>query len=248
MTRGNLMIVLVLILALVGMFFWTLTLANNQSRLLGHQSAEDPRASGLDEGRVDRIEKSLRDLSTLVDSSRADISGLEGKVRSLEKTTAAQALRMANLTGEAITAEGAGTEGALRTAIEDVLGERQAEERRERLERMAEGWGRWILRDITATDDQKTRFVGVIASYLDGRDKVREQYSDREGDNRDRDLAYQTLETERNDRLMEIFGSDYAKIEEQLDAGRRFSGDARGARGGPSPRTQGGRGGVNRNR
>ena len=35
MTRGNLVIVIVLILALVGMFFWTLSLHNRQAEMLG---------------------------------------------------------------------------------------------------------------------------------------------------------------------------------------------------------------------
>ncbi len=230
MSRANLLIVVVLILAIVGMFFWTLTLQNRQAevrefgRTSGSGGATDPAMAG----RIADLERNFDGLEELVRSQIADLGLLERKVAALEATTGAQGARISVLGGEVVapaalpdTAE----EPQLQAAIETVLNQRAERDRKERTRRMAEGFSRFLLNDVPSTPEQKTRFVKVLTDYLNARDAVRQRFSGDNADDQARDAEIAVLEQTRNDEVISIYGAaSYELIAERLNRSRRGMG------------------------
>jgi hypothetical protein len=253
MTRGNLLVVTVLVLALVGMFFWTLSLQHQLEESTALDVSGGPGLSAGLDARIRQIESAQERTTAQVLENRTDLNRLEGAVSDLAAGQNAAAPASAGSAPEipATPIADAG-DAAIRAAVEKVIEEKEAADRRERNERMAEGWSRWLLRDIAATDDQKSNFVKVVAAYLDGRGTVMQKYAGEDGDQASRDAELKVLEDDRNAKLLGIFGSaDYVKIEESLTrmnrmwGGRGNRGDRgdRGGGGGGRPRPGGGGGG-----
>ena len=227
MSRANLLTVVVLILALIGMFFWTLTLHNRQAEMQG-VSGLSSSGGGMDPavvGRLEDLEGEFDGLDELVRSQIADLGLLERKVEALEGTTGEQGALLAALGGGEVVptaAAGAAGEPQLEAAIESVLELREERERKERTKRMAEGFSRWLLSDVEATDGQKTQFVSILTDYLGARDGVRKKYSGENEDDQARDAEVADLEQARNDQLVSVFGAtSFEKIEERLNRSRR---------------------------
>jgi hypothetical protein len=233
MSRANLMIVVVLILALVGMFFWTLELHNSQAELRGLKSTD--RMGGRDAGMVGRLEDLEAEVAALelrVGSQGADLGALDRKVDLLGDVTLPPAEAMAG--GELAptpAAEGVASVG-LEAAIETVLEQRAAKERDERRQRMVEGYARVLLADVDATDVQKTEFVKILSDYIAARDAVRQRYSGDNEDDQTRDAETARLEAERDQKVQDLLGAAaFQKMEERLNRSRRGM-DGRAGRGG----------------
>jgi hypothetical protein len=245
MSRANLLIVVVLILALVGMFFWTLTLHKQQADMRRFGANSPSRGTGDPAlgGRIEEIEREFDGIEELVRSQIADLGSLERKVDALEATAGEQGARIAALAGETVSPAAmpsAVEEPKLEAAIETVLNQRAERERLERTKRMAEGFTRFLLSDVEATEDQKSRFVTVLTEYLGARDQVRERFSGDTADDQARDAEIAILEQRRNDQILSLFGAaSYQKIEERLNRARQGMdnrGGPRGNRGGNPPR------------
>jgi hypothetical protein len=244
MTRANLLIVVVLVVAVAALFLWVLTLQNQQAELMGSSAGGlAPRPEGDLRGRVDDLERTYQELSELTRSQGADLGRLETRLDGVEAAGAMRDEKIVALgAGQPLPDGGSGTaayagDPELRSAIEAVLDQKEEEERRTRLERSARGMARFLLADVDATEDQKERFVGIISGYLEGRDRIRREFSGDNADDAARDAALADLERVRNEEVQVLFGGDYAKIEERLNRTRRMLDGRRGA-----PRGDGGRG------
>jgi len=233
MTRGNLVIVTILVLALAGMFFWTLNL---EQRLAGGDRANPaPSEDGKLGNRFLGLEQKVEILQEL---GRTNQIGLNEVVRDVEKLTVSNgslSRRLAELTGQDVALPAAAPVNPdLKAAVERVLKEREAKEQKARTERWAKGMSRYFLADIEATEEQKSNFVSVVSVYMDGRRGVSEKYRDSGDDGREaRDAALKELEEDRNRKLLGIFGAnDYQKIEDRFNRTRgRMDGGMRGSRG-----------------
>lgn len=244
MSRGNLLIVIVLSVALAGMFFWTLSLQSRQQELL------DARAGGVAEaGGVS--EREFRELKEQVDRHEGAIDAARAADARYERALAEIRGAIAEFAGAAPATEapeGAGTIAAagapaeLKETIEEVLEERDAKERQERYERMARGMSRFLLNDIPATDEQHSQFVDVIVSYMTEREQIRDEYG--EDQQQAREDAVRRLDEDRDLKLQRIFSAaDLEKIRERMNRGRRaFEGRGGGrGRGGVPGGAPGGR-------
>jgi hypothetical protein len=234
MSRGNLLTVAVLALALAGMFFWTLNL---EQRLGGGgaSQASAPGRGGDLEQRLQDLETRVYSLDELTRGNQVEIEQMRTGFAKLSESNDAHGRLLATLSGRASEAGAPATvaDAGLKAQVEAILKEREEKAQADRNERMARGWSRYLLSEIDATDDQKDQFVKVVASYMDGRGKVFRKYADsgRGTDNTERDAELKALEQDRNQKLQGIFGaSDYAKIEERLNrSGRRFGDGGRGS-------------------
>ncbi len=236
MSRANLLTVVVLVLALGGMFFWTLELHHRQSEMQGLRAFSssgdsDPAMAG----RLEDLEQEFDGLELLVRSQIADLGSLERKVESLEVTAGAQGAQIAALGGgEVAPSSVASTAGEpqLQAAIESVLEKREERDRQERTKRMAEGFSRFLLADVEPTDSQKSQFVKILTDHLTARDEVRRRYSGENADDQSRDAEIAQLEQDRNDQVLSIFGAtSFQKIEERLNRSRRGMDGRSGSRG-----------------
>lgn len=242
MSRANLLIIVVLILALVGMFFWTLTLHNQQAEMRGFGGASGTRGGGDPAlaGRLGDLEKNFDGLEELVRSHGADLGSLERKVTALEETAGLPNVPIAAADGETVAPAAlpaTAVDAQLEAAIETVINQRAERERKERTRRMAEGFTRFLLSDVQSTPEQQSQFVTVLTDYLEARETVRRQYSGENADAQARDAEIATLEQTRNDQVRSIYGAaDFVKIEERLNRSRR------GMDGGGNPRGNRGRG------
>ena len=244
MSRANLLIVVVLILALVGMFFWTLTLHNQQAEMreFGGSSSPGSVADPAMAGRLEDLEDEFDGLEVLVRSQIADLGLLERKVTAIEATSGAQSARIAALGGgEVVAAAVPSTTGEpqLEAAIETVLNQRAERERKERTKRQAGGWARFLLNDVESTPQQKSQFITVMTDYLNARDAVRKRFAGDNADDQTRDAEIAALGQGRNDQVLSIYGAaDYEKIEGRLNRTRRGMGGGsfRGSRRGGSGR------------
>jgi hypothetical protein len=233
MTRGNLLIVTVLVLALAGMFFWTLNL---EQRLAGDGgTATAPTNDGDLENRFFSLERKVERLEEI---GRGNQIGLNEVVSDVEKLTASNgslSQRLAELTGQDVAlAANATVDSGVKAAVEQVLKEKAEKEQKERTQRWAEGMARYFLADVEASDEQKKQFVGVVSAYMDERRTVSEKYRDSGEDGREaRDADMKRIEEDRNQKLLTIFGaSEYQKIEERFNRTRgRMDGGMRGNRG-----------------
>jgi hypothetical protein len=236
MTRGNLLILLVLAAGVAGLFVWMLDLNDRQADLARAASAPPgpPEPGSERDTRIEALERKVEELDLLVGSGGADRMSIERRLREVEARLkafpAASGLEPTALDGS----EPLPGEAKLKAAVESVLAQRDAEDRKQRYQRMASWMSSRFLRDIEATDDQKSQFQKAMVSYLDERDAVRRKYSGREEDASARDAELEQTTTTRNAKLLEIFGAtDYAKIEEQMNRGRQgFGGFPRGGRSG----------------
>jgi hypothetical protein len=238
MSRANLLIITVLVLALAGMFFWTLNL---EQRIAADNG--DSLAPTGDGGLGDRflvLEQKVEVLEELGRANKIGLNEMQGDIVKLEGLSGDLNRRLASLagTGGGDGAAAVNVPADLKEAVAAVLNERAEEERKQRNERWAQGMARYFLADIEATDEQKKQFVKVVSSYMDERRTISEKYRE-QGDsgNEARDADLKKLEEDRNTELLTIFGAnDYAKIEERFNrtrnrmGGGRFGGNRGGGR------------------
>lgn len=231
MSRGNLSIVIVLSVALAGMFFWTLSLQGRQQELLEARGNGIAEAGGVPEREFRELKEQVERHEVEIDAVKAMDAGYEAKLAELKVAVA----KFSGGTPEPAAASGAivdaGEPAELKETIEEVLEERDAKARQERYERMARGMSRFLLNDIEATEDQRNRFAGVIVSYMTDREKLRDEYGD--DDQQAREEALRRLDEERDRSLEVIFSAnDLEKIRERMTRGRRaFEGRGAGGRG-----------------
>ncbi len=222
MSKASLTLVILFAAALAGLFYWTFTLSQRQDAAGlpggGNRVSGAPDDSGV---RLEEMERKVRSLGMAQQSVEIESAKLKERMEVLEKADVERDLRIAALArGEALPESASpATETVLRTAIEQVLDQRAAEERRQRVERMARGMTRFMLADIQATDAQKEEFVRIVAVYLEGRERLRERMPD-EVDNTARDAELALLEEKRDEELLAVFGAnDFTKMKERLSRG-----------------------------
>lgn len=239
MSRGNLLIISVLVIALAGMFFWTLNL--EQRLTTGSVESVEPNGDGRFVQRIETLESKFDGLEEVSRGNQIELSEMQGKMTALSASDVEQSQLLASLSsGGAKLPEGAVANLSVKDTVERVLAERAEKERKERTERMVRGWGRYLLADIEVSDEQRDNFVAVVSAYYDSRRSVYEKFRDGgDGSNETRDAEVKLLETDRNEKLMGIFGAaDFQKIEERFkNSQQRMSG--RGGNRGGGARTGG---------
>lgn len=236
MTRGNLLIVSVLVIALAGMFFWTLNL---EQRLAAEgTTGVEPSGDGRFVSRIEALETKFDGLEEISRGNQIELGEMQGKMTKLAASDVEQSELLASLSGGGALPEGAAADLTVKGTVLKVLAEREEKQRKERTERMVRGWGRYLLADIEATEEQRDNFVAVVSAYYDGRRSVYEKYRDGgDGSNETRDAEVKLLEEDRNTKLLGIFGaSDYQKIEERFQRSQQRMGGR-----GPGGNRMGGR-------
>jgi hypothetical protein len=232
MTRGSLLVICILVLALAGMFFWTLNL---EQRLTESGTPdESPNRQGNQEERLRALENRVAGVVETAEGNEIRIRELSAELEDLSTSPLDRPEPLAGGPEAESIEEPAATPAPaqLKKAVEEVLREKEAEERHQRSLRAARGMSRWLLAEVDATDEQRDHFVQVVAAYYDSRFKVREKYQgDSEDESRTRDEELKTLEEDRNRKLLGIFGaSAYQKIEERLNRTRGRGDRGRGGR------------------
>jgi len=237
MSRGSFLIVTVLVLALAGMFVWTLSLHGEvqQLRLGGDGGEAAPGADRKTEQRLAALEGRFDELDQEMGSTRVDVSELESEVDGLRSAAANRDAKLAALAeGSPLPVAESGGAPALKEQIEEVITAREEAERRERMERRIQGMSRFLLADVEATDRQRSEFTTILMSWYDERRRIGEEYSGEDADAASREEAVRRVTESRNSKLLRVFGAaDYAKIEERLDRGRRWRDGRTGGRRGP---------------
>jgi hypothetical protein len=233
MTRGNLLIVTVLVLALAGMFFWTLNL---EQRMAGDPtSATAPTDDGDLENRFLMLERKVEKLEEVGRGNQIGLNEVVADVEKLAASSGTLSRRLAELTGQDVAVPATAAEDpSLKAAVEKVLEEKAEEEQKARTKRWAQGMARYFLADVEATEEQKSQFVSVVTAYMDDRRTVSEKYRDSGEESREaREADMKKIEEDRNQQLLGIFGaSEYQKIEDRFNRTRgRMDGGMRGNRG-----------------
>jgi hypothetical protein len=238
MSKANLVVTMVVVLAVAGMGFWMLKLEAKQNKL-NPMSGDSPSSdvpAGDAEDRIRALEEGYDRLGTEVSSQRTKLSEVETRVEKLREDQKDLSLRLASLPrGDGGPAEPVVSppDGDLRSAIEAVLAAKEEEQQRERREMMARRYAGFLLYGVEIGGDQREQVVKVINTFIGESEEVREQYSGDDADRQARDAAMANLEQRRNDELVRIVGATaFAQMEERLNRAGRFNrGPRRGDRG-----------------
>jgi hypothetical protein len=228
MTRFNLAILVALAAAVAGLFFWVLQIREGYGGAAVPPGPGTGGTRGVGEAtRIGELEQSVLELREMVRSAEISTNRLDQRVTGMEAADAERDRRISALArGEAVPeAALPPAETELRSAIEQVLDQREEEARLQRLDRTARGMARYLLADVSATDTQREEFVKVIVAYIEGRERVRRASEEVAGGAGGTETDLAALEAVRDEELRRIFGeSDFAKIAERLDRGRRGAG------------------------
>lgn len=234
MSTGTLVAVVVMVLATVGMGAWMMTLDQRQDDL--EQGGEAKRGSGVpsrDNGdEIGRLRREFEQVKLQVDVHEVTLSEVDGRQDHLDGALEKLSERLATLStsggdGDTVAVPAAEV-GSLKQAIETVLDDRKAKERKERAESNARRYSGFLLADLEVTPDQRESVAQAILTYMDGRDELRKQYPADE-DRAAREAAQADLEQRRNEELIRIVGAGgFSKMEERMKRVRRGGDGGRG--------------------
>jgi hypothetical protein len=229
MAKSHFIAFLLMGAAIAGLGVWMFQLSRDRAgedELAAVQGEETPDRVPAG-GSTKRLEQRLTNLEGLLEQYREDtkrIDTLEEKVAAIE---AGRAPVVAAADGGVPVVASPNLERSVEAILEKKEEERQKAEQERRVARMAG----FFLRDIEATDDQKKKFVEIIAGYWDERRKImvnQDTFATPEA----REAANQQLAADRDLKLQQVFDAgQMAKLTERLDNMGRGFGRNRGNRG-----------------